>query len=244
VIGNDVVDLDDEEAQAHALHPRFDERVFGAVELARIRASGNPHQCRWLLWAAKESAYKLLRRTLPDLGFSPRAFVVRPSGTRAATVEARGHVVHVDYECGESFVHGVASYHGAPPTLAKIGMLSAQSEEPGVAARRLAAGVIANLLCVDARELVVDRTGRMPLLLRSGRPLPGTLSLSHHGRYVAFAWRGGALLSHGSRPRHADASMADGRDGSRAPRQDDPARDRARGSRRGESIGGGPRRPT
>jgi phosphopantetheinyl transferase (holo-ACP synthase) len=230
MIGNDVVDLDDEEAQLHALHPRFDERVFGTVELEAIRASGEPHRLRWLLWAAKESAYKLLRRTLPDLGLSPRAFAVRLSapGTgafavaaaspTAATVEARGHVVHVDHECGGSFVHAVASYRGVPPTLAKVEMLSEREREPGDAARRLAIDAIANLLCMDARELVVDLDGRMPVLLRSGRPLPGTLSLSHHGRYVGFAWRDAARLIHSNRRRHADASVAVCRGDSRAPR--------------------------
>jgi phosphopantetheinyl transferase (holo-ACP synthase) len=218
MIGNDVVDLDDEEAQPHALHPRFDERVFGTVELEGIRTGGDPHRMRWVLWAAKESAYKLLRRTLPDLGFSPRAFAVQRAGPRAATVEARGHVVRVDYECAGSFVHAVASYHGVPPTLARIEMLSEQGQEPGDAARRLAVDAIANLLCMDARELVVDLDGRMPLLLRSGRPLPGTLSLSHHGRYVGFAWRSGARVSHSNRPRHADARVAVYRDDSRAPR--------------------------
>jgi holo-[acyl-carrier protein] synthase len=218
MIGNDVVDLGEDEAREGAQHPRFDARVFADDELAMLGASSDPNRLRWLLWAAKESAYKLLRRTLPDLGFSPRAFAVRPSGPRLATVEARGQVVHVDYGCGGSFVHAVASYRGAPPTLVKVEKMPHRMEEAGAAARRLAVDGITSLLGIDARELVVDRHGRMPLLLRSGRPLPGTLSLSHHGQYVAFAWHGGALLMHSSRPRHAVASAADHRDDSRAPR--------------------------
>lgn len=219
MIGNDVVDLDDEESRS--FHPRFDERVFAATERRALEASADPHRLRWLLWAAKESAYKLLRRTLPDLVFSPSRFVSRPAGPNAATVEASGHVVRVRYECGAGFVHCVAGYHGADATLAEVARLPESCSEAGQTVRRLAVRAIARHLALEEGWLRVERAGRMPVVIMEAhplaetrpllercspaeprplsncrqmpgsRPLPGTLSLSHHGRFVAFAWRSG-----------------------------------------------------
>lgn len=205
--GNDVVDLDDEETRASTLHPRFDERVFEAAELASLRASSDPHRLRWLLWAAKESAYKLLRRTLPDLPFSPRRFVTRPSGPRSSAVEVSGHVVCVQYVCGPAFVHCVSGYHGAAAALQDVDRLPLDAVSPEAAsraARNLALGSIARRLCIEAEDLIVDRIGRMPIVLFRGRPLAGTLSLSHHGRYVAFAWRSGTSRGFA---RHVDSRL-------------------------------------
>ncbi len=195
MIGNDVVDLEDAETAPGSRHPRFDERVFEAGELSVIHASRDEHRLRWLFWAAKESAYKLLRRTIPDLPFSPGRFVVRASGPQSATVEASGHVVCVRYECGPAFVHCVASYRGAAATLEAVEQLPFQAVHPEAAssaARRLALRSIARCLGLDAGDLAVDRIARMPIVLHRGRPLSGALSLSHHGRFVAFAWRRGA----------------------------------------------------
>jgi phosphopantetheinyl transferase (holo-ACP synthase) len=204
MIGNDIVDLDDEETKTGSIHPRFDERVFETGELAAIRASRHVHQLRWFYWAAKESAFKLLRRTLPDLPFSPRRFVTRASGPRSATVEASGHVVGVHCERGPDFIHCVASYRGAAATLQAVERLrfdAVRCEVASSAARSLALRSIARYLCVELADLAVDSIGRMPIVLRRGSRLPGTLSLSHHGRYVAFAWRGAAGVDPVERPR-------------------------------------------
>ena len=65
MIGNDVVDLGDAEVQPGATHPRFDARVFAREEREALRASGAPNRLRWILWAAKEAAYKAARKLDP-----------------------------------------------------------------------------------------------------------------------------------------------------------------------------------
>ena len=53
----------DPETRRHALHPRFDARVFAPRERARAaRRRRSPIALRWALWAAKEAAYKAARR--------------------------------------------------------------------------------------------------------------------------------------------------------------------------------------
>jgi hypothetical protein len=76
MVGNDVVDLSDRDADPATLHPRFDARVFSARELELLRASSRPVALRWRLWAAKEAAYKAVSKAYPGFVFSPSHFRV------------------------------------------------------------------------------------------------------------------------------------------------------------------------
>ena len=65
MVGNDVVDLADAEVQNSPVHPRFDLRVFSALERqalrrkaalqgrAALQGSASPDRLRWVLGAAK-----------------------------------------------------------------------------------------------------------------------------------------------------------------------------------------------
>src|SRR5574337_2138325 len=83
MVGNDVVDLADPQCLPLGTHPRFDQRVFAQSELRLIHASATPAWMRWMLWAAKESAYKILRKQDPAMTFAPRRFVVAPHNPEA-----------------------------------------------------------------------------------------------------------------------------------------------------------------
>jgi hypothetical protein len=51
----------------------------------------------------------------------------------------------------------------------------------------MAIAAIAAALGVAPGELSIVREARIPRLWRHGEPVPIDLSLSHHGRFVAFA---------------------------------------------------------
>ena len=71
MIGNDVVDLDDPESRSAARHARFDARAFTVAEQTMLRTSADGERLRWVLWAAKESAYKAARRDDARVTFAP-----------------------------------------------------------------------------------------------------------------------------------------------------------------------------
>lgn len=181
MIGNDVVDLADPEAHPEALHPRFDARVFAPEERARLARSADPARLRWALWAAKEAAYKAARQLDPAARFHPRAFVAEAGAVRFG---ARRFLVAVR-ETGAA-LHAVAlPAQGAPGAL-RAGVVRCHGEA-GSAARSLALRTAARMLGAPAAELEILREGRIPLLVRRGRPAGLSLSLSHHGRFAAFA---------------------------------------------------------
>ena len=75
MVGNDIVDLFDPDAQPRSFRPGFDERVFAAEERRAIEQDPNPLARRWAHWAAKEAAYKLARQIDETFVFSPRRLV-------------------------------------------------------------------------------------------------------------------------------------------------------------------------
>jgi phosphopantetheinyl transferase len=193
VIGNDVVDLEDPETRAGATHPRFDARVFAGPELAWLRRSGAPERLRWMLWAAKEAAWKVARKLDPRAAFAPLRFAVQLDGSLRGRVEHAGRSLWLAVSADASSVHAIASDAELDPGRLLLGQqrlgaaAAASSAEPGLAVRRLAVHELALRLGAAPGELEIGQRGRIPELRRRGEPTDIDLSLSHHGGLVAFA---------------------------------------------------------
>jgi hypothetical protein len=207
MIGNDVVDLT--EAAVEASHPRFDERVFSPAERAVIAAAPAPARCRWRLWAAKEAAFKIARKRDPHAVFSPLQFEVGPSAVlrttrrrvepppyHGATVgrgfhpppgdaEHRRGVFTLWFDDGDDYVHVLATDDA--DSMLVVSAVAPAEGDPSAAVRALAIDVIARVLGEAPQNLgIVISPDRIPRLCRPGGSALD-LSLSHHGRHVAFA---------------------------------------------------------
>jgi phosphopantetheinyl transferase (holo-ACP synthase) len=189
-VGNDVVDLADPETRLEGLHARWGERVFCAAERAALEASPARHRLQWALWASKESAYKALKRRDPGAVFSPSEFVVELSplppaeGVAVGRVVRRGEAFPLEVRIDEACVHAVATSpdRGGAWILSNVDRTPG---EPSLAVRRLAAAGLGSALGLAPERLRI--AGRPPMILHHGRQLAVSLSLSHHGRFVAFA---------------------------------------------------------
>jgi len=189
MVGNDIVDLADPDASVGACHPRFDRRVFTPDEVHSLPAGCTDLQKRWILWSAKEAAYKAARRESAGIAFSPTRFVVELDRSLCGSVRyamrrwsAR---VRVDGDC----VHAVVSTSETfASTLSGVCRLeSSELRDPSAAVRRFALSSLAASLRVAISKLRIERIGRIPQLILEGRAAPVPLSLSHHGSYAGFA---------------------------------------------------------
>lgn len=189
MIGNDVVDLADPEVSPKGRHPRFDERVYSTAERASIGVSGAPDRLRWILWAAKEAAYKVARKADERAIFSPPRFQVHLD----ASLRGRVHFASRDYalliEEAPDHVHAIVSETPLEEEQCLSRLIAWDGEAPlaGKAVRALARREIAAALDLPAEELEIEREGRIPVLVLGGRALDLDLSLTHHGRFLAFA---------------------------------------------------------
>lgn len=216
MVGNDVVDLRDPDADPATLNPGFDRRVFAKAELLQLAESADPVARRWKLWAAKESAYKALVRRAPNTVFSPIRFRVAlervrcEQHTQVGLVHSDGGICRVHISLRDGAVHAIARtvvssddyLPGYLPDLPDYlpdhlpddvlhDFARVESDRPEMlshAVRRLARRAIgARLGCGDL-ALEIGREGRIPLLLLDGERQHADLSLSHHGRVVAFVF--------------------------------------------------------
>jgi len=211
MLGNDIVDLEDPDADATTFSPRWSQRVFTPRELDAVTNAADPVRARWRFWAAKEAAYKCARQAHDRAIFSPRAFEVRfgslPAGRRRGWVEWRGERLSLHLEEGASWVHAWVDdgTDAAGPPRRGIAVLP-------TGLRQLAEGASDFVRrCVlrdaitgplrDAVDLEIVRRDRVPHLQSARGRESASLSLSHHGRYVAWAWR----------PAHARASSCSNR---------------------------------
>jgi len=184
MLGNDVIDLADPET--HSRHPGFDARVFGARERRSIAASADPHAMRQMLWAAKESAYKAARRRDARVVFSPIRFEVELDARGRGRVRHAAGLFRVEISRDGDCIHAVARL-GGDPARSHAGVTALAGREAGAAARGLALRAMSDALRVPLTRLCIERRGRIPELRLCGEALPTALTLSHHGRYAAYA---------------------------------------------------------
>jgi phosphopantetheine--protein transferase-like protein len=189
MIGNDVVDLGDPESDIETHHGRFDKRVFDATERAAIEARPDDGRVRWLLWAAKESAYKAARQRNGSTVFSPRCFAARLHDDGSVWVAAGAQRFRVDATVNAQYVHAVARPADDHADVICTAAIGDASLPPSDAVRALALTTLARAWDVAPDDLCIRRERRIPTLWLRGRRSAADLSLSHHGRFVAFACR-------------------------------------------------------
>jgi phosphopantetheinyl transferase len=189
MVGNDVVDLSDPESSRDACHSRFDRRVFTPEEFEARSTDHTDVQWRWILWSAKEAAYKAARRECAGVRFSPARFVVKLDRSLCGSVRVglcRWPVrVRIDGNCVHAVV--IANESFASTLSGSRRLTAAELRDPSQGIRRFALASIAAGLGVSTSDLGIEKTSRIPQLIVAGEAAPVALSLSHHGSYVGFA---------------------------------------------------------
>jgi phosphopantetheine--protein transferase-like protein len=194
LVGNDVVDLGDAEARLSHLHPRFAERAFTMEERLRIFSGPNPKALLWIHWAAKESAYKVLKKADREAVFSPSRLVVE-LGKEQECGLLRGSVsngrLRFDLEItrSEEWIHALALIGSRPSAAGRVlsGVQRCPSRQnPSKAVRTAAARALATGLGLEPEELSIDRS-KPPRLVGPAASGEVDISLSHHGRWISFA---------------------------------------------------------
>jgi hypothetical protein len=197
MVGNDVIDLGDLAEQPDTIDSHFDVGVFAPSELEMLGMSGAPDRLRWILWAAKEAAYKVVRKLDARASFCPSRFVVTLDASLCGCVEHEGRSLPLRIEEDTGRVHAIVS--SCETSMPRLHSRSAPVERPedaDAAACALAIDTIAPVLGVPPDDLEIVRSERFPLLFWRGGRACGELSLSHHGRFAAFVCE----VSAGARP--------------------------------------------
>jgi phosphopantetheinyl transferase (holo-ACP synthase) len=187
MLGNDVVDLAHPSVQPGAQHPRFDARVFSERERAQLaRADASS---RWTYWAAKEAAYKAAKKRDRAVVWAPARFEVSLDTERSGRVLHAGRELALRVERTPQWVHALADDVGTPLAIecGAVGALAGAGDDASARVRALACSELARRLGVAVSALEIVTRERVPALWIDGAPARADLSLSHHGRFVAYA---------------------------------------------------------
>lgn len=196
MIGNDIIDLQYVEWPPYQ-HIRYLERVCTSAEAGAVRGSGNPARSLATVWAAKEAAFKLLSRSSNLVHFVPREFVTDFAQRSSLSSCDELRVSHHGTQTGVSILETTQWLHAVAksPSCAALrwrvreNLQDASHEiaptEESAAVRQLAKELLQEC---GMKNAILDFVGRIPALRNVGR-LGGenSISLSHHGRFVAAA---------------------------------------------------------
>lgn len=157
MIGNDVVDLELAAAENNWRRAGYLEKICTPAERQLVQDAADPDRMVWLLWSAKEAAYKIVHRTTGQRIYAPHRYAVQLSGRDTGTVCYETMTFHFRTTVDGSRLHSIA-----------------------VPAEHL----WYQLSCgVEAGELLLKDEQGVPFVREasSGRRRPA--SVSHHGKY-------------------------------------------------------------
>ena len=208
-LGNDIVDLKDPFAREKGRCRHYADRVLGSREISWWEKDGDPARFLWACWSVKEAAYKAFRKAAGPIPFLPRNIE-----TTDLTGEERGKFRGTVWTpwgnacfrlfLEEDYVHALCAPSGdavldrarwhveeMPPPGGKA--MSREIADPSREVRKAAVRVLAPLLGIHEKSLRILRnrgnTGSpVPRLFIGERESPADLTLSHDGRYGAFAF--------------------------------------------------------
>jgi phosphopantetheinyl transferase (holo-ACP synthase) len=203
-VGNDVVDLTAPQARGKSL--RHMQKILTDDELQMVLGSDLSHPYLWMFWAAKESAFKALKKSFCDISFSPKQYsaaidlntnrgvVVSPHGSVYVRIEMNKNWVHCIGVTGNAVFHdfiksGIETIDHSIPTDDCF-----RADIESMTVRRAARNKLAQYLKVKTDDIDIirskDQTGKLlpPALKINGKNSDIDFSLSHDGRFIAYCF--------------------------------------------------------
>jgi len=189
------VDLSDPQADPRSIHPRFDQRILTDHEHHLVKSASSAHRLRWMLWAAKESAFKVLKKIDAKIAFHPQDFQVSIDSLGRMSVHHNSLVLETLVYRAPQWVHAVTtsgfkSYISGNRMHSRVFELQSSEAEVDQSAevRTFTRKTLSAWLGVSWQEVEIVTEDRIPRALKKGQALDIDLSLSHDGNFVACAW--------------------------------------------------------
>ena len=177
MLGNDVIDLAEARSLGKESDGRFLARVFTEEEHACITRAKDPALALWMIWAAKESLFKIESRRDPSAIFAHRSFPVPGLGGIANAIGG-----------SLRFEHGFLRFEWEWDAERLHCVVGSVAWEGGAELGECARTVALRLLKVPGAEIRREPGPVRPLAPVAcvrGQVLPVIVSLSHDGRFAA-----------------------------------------------------------
>lgn len=108
MIGNDVIDLDLAAVESNWRRRGYLDKLFSPAEQQLIRQATDQDRMVWLLWSAKEAAYKIIHRDTRQRTYAPLKYEVQLSGSETGCIQYGSRLSHFRTSVSGSCLHTVA----------------------------------------------------------------------------------------------------------------------------------------
>jgi phosphopantetheine--protein transferase-like protein len=200
-VGNDVVDLREPVNAGKSESSRFLKKILTDAEIEFIKKMERSQAALWSLWACKEAAYKVKNKSFPDIPFIPRRWQVvfnkRKSKYSDGEVIIPGKgSVYIRLFSNLEYVHcvGADSFAVLDKLIWSVEALPEEKEiNPSLFLRDCLREKLANNFSLNFHDIKIRRTEKnsefqWPRVYIGGRETDIDISLSHDGRFVAYAY--------------------------------------------------------
>ena len=197
MIGNDIVDLHYAAQYHNWRRPGYLNKVFTGEERARIENSTTPDLLVWTLWSVKESAYKLGAQRGAERKYAPKQLVTeylrrQADGAVVYSVCYEGNRCRVLVEQNAEYVHSVALPWKTNREDLRIGLVDLPFDDLDQQRSNLRQALYHDYVVrtgtASGNFSVQKGAQAVPSLFYNSQRLNLPLSLSHHGRFGAFAY--------------------------------------------------------
>jgi len=195
-----VVDLKEQGNTGKSRDSRFLKKILTDAEIEYIKNAASPDLALWSLWACKETAYKVVKKYLPDTAFVPRrwnvVFKINQSGYAEGEVGIFGKGgVYFRLFSNSDYVHCVGTDNVAKldKLVSSVDVLPEDESNPSLFSRYCLAQNLAKHFSINFHQIKIKRTRQdgdlqPPRVYVDGRTMDIDVSLSHDGRFVAFVY--------------------------------------------------------
>jgi len=186
-LGNDVIDLAEKPRNGAKYYRRMQSYAFAQEELAQFQFKRDVPESVAIGWSIKEAAYKSVVKLIGKERIAPRDFFFEITSEAPArltcVVHHRDLVLHAETALAGGYVHTVSFLPNAHAFVLGVGISLPDYQSQSINVRTLA---LQSMTCADA--IAKNKEG-VPYFERAGERMVNELSLSHHGRWVAFAYQ-------------------------------------------------------
>ncbi len=196
MIGNDIVDLKKAAKDSNWQRRGFLDKTFTTEEQGLIFSAKNKDQMVWLLWSIKEAAYKVYVQETETPFFNPKQLKSCLVSETEGLVSVFGFDYTTTSEITDDWIHSytISQAKSHPDEEKKTGFSKSFSIDEtsfisqSTAVRRKLIDHVskANKIPKSHLKVAKDSCG-IPFLKIADDPLKKRFSLSHHGRFGAFA---------------------------------------------------------
>ncbi|KQC07360.1 MAG: hypothetical protein APR62_00600 [Smithella sp. SDB] len=179
---------------------RFLEKILTDAEIDFVNNTKRSDEALWSLWVSKETAYKVIKKTYPDTAFIPRQWQVVFNRFQSEYAEGKVEIagkdeIFIRLFSNSDYIHCIGTDKPAilDKIIGQVEILPEQQDDPSLFVRLCLARKLAEHFSLNLNQITIKRIkekGELqpPRVYIDGRKTDIDISLSHDGRFIAYAF--------------------------------------------------------